>query len=216
MRKLTVAAAITGGALAVFIYLALAFTGIAMLGTFFLLGTLATTWKAQTKERTGMGEVNKGRRTATQVLANGGAGALLSFGYFLNDNLYLLPIMVAAAFASATADTLSSELGTLYGSRFYNIITFKRDRKGLDGVISAEGTLIGIFGSILIACIYSIGYGWSLDLAWITIAGTAGNVMDSILGATAERKQFIGNNAVNFLNTVFAAAVVALLAFLFH
>jgi uncharacterized membrane protein len=49
-----------------------------------------------------------------------------------------------------------------------------------------------------------------LNLIWIIIAGTAGNLSDSVLGALLERKNIIGNNAVNFLNT-FIAALVALL-----
>ncbi len=42
----------------------------------------------------------------------------------------------------------------VYGRRFFNIITLKPDGKGLDGVISMEGTLIGIAGCVIIAAIY--------------------------------------------------------------
>src|SRR6266536_438370 len=80
--------------------------------------------------------------------------------------------------ASATADTLSSELGTVYGRKFYNIITFKKATRGLDGVISVEGTIIGIMGSALIAIIYSIGFGYTSNFFRIIIAGTTGNIAD--------------------------------------
>jgi uncharacterized membrane protein len=44
------------------------------------------------------------------------------------------------------------------------------------------------------------------------VAGIFGNLCDSILGASLERKQFIGNNTVNFLNTLFAAIFALLMS----
>src|SRR3954464_13474850 len=75
-NKLTFNAAITGGVIGICIFLGAGFTGIAMIGLFFLLGTMATSWKIGTKERLGAAEQNKGRRTTGQVVANGGVAAL--------------------------------------------------------------------------------------------------------------------------------------------
>ncbi len=47
-------------------------------------------------------------------------------------------------------------------------------------------------------------------------AATFGNLVDSILGATLERKGHLSNNAVNFLNTFAAAALTWLLIKLFY
>jgi uncharacterized protein (TIGR00297 family) len=118
--------------------------------------------------------------------------------------------MIAGSFSAATADTLSSELGNLYGKNYYNIINFKKDRQGLDGVISLEGTLCGVGGSILIAFVYSLSTNFSFDFIAIIIAGTIGNIADSVLGATLERKKLLNNNAVNFINTAVGAAVTLL------
>jgi uncharacterized protein (TIGR00297 family) len=207
-RKLTTAAAITGGLTGLLVFLGAGFTGIAQMGTFFLLGTTASSVGLAYKVRLGLAEANKGRRHAGQVLANAGAPALLGLlSLLLPRTDTLFPFLIACAFASACADTLSSELGNLYGRRFYNILTFKRESRGPDGVVSLEGTLCGAGGSALIAGIYALGYGGNVDMLWIIIAGTAGNLTDSVLGATLERKAVLGNDAVNFLNT--AAGVLA-------
>jgi len=119
--------------------------------------------------------------------------------------------LVAACFAAATADTFSSELGNVYGKRFFHILSFQPAKKGGNGIISREGTLWGIVGSTLIALIYGIFYGVSFDLLIIIIAGTAGNIMDSLLGAAYEDKGYLTNNMVNFLNTVTAVLIATLL-----
>jgi len=204
-KKLTVPAALTGGILGAIIFMGVGWIGIVMMSAFFLLGIVATSWKKNSKETLGLAQ-EKGRRNIGQVLANGGAAgilALLAICFAEYSQLFIL--MMAAAFSSATADTVSSELGSVYGSRFYDILSFKKGQRGLDGVISVEGLLFGIGGSILIAAIYAMADTWSPNFIWIILAGTIGNLADSYLGATLERRGTIGNNAVNFLNTAVAA-----------
>ncbi len=207
-RKLTIAGAFTGGLLAAQLYKGLGVTGIVLLGAFFIAGTLATSLGRRKKEQLGIAEKNKGQRTASQVLANGGVAALAGFlAWLYPQHLVAWQLAVAASLASASADTLSSELGSIYGRNFYNILTFKKDTCGLDGVISLEGTLWGIAGSILIALIYFAAYGHPSLTWWIILAGFIGNITDSILGAALERKGWIKNDQVNFLNTLIAALV---------
>ena len=207
--KLTIAGALTGVVFGFLLYRGAGWTGIALMATFFVLGTAATSWKHNKKERLGIAEKNKGRRKASQVFANGGVAALLALlAYIYPQQKDLFQLMIAAAFSSATADTLSSELGTVYGKKFYNILSFKKDRRGLDGVISVEGTFCGIIGSCIIALVYAIGFGWNLNFLWIVIAGTIGNLSDSLLGASVERRHVLNNDAVNFLNTLIAAVTI--------
>jgi uncharacterized membrane protein len=80
----------------------------------------------------------------------------------------------------------------------------------LDGVVSWEGLLIGVAGSAVIATIYSFAFGWDSCFLWIVTAGTVGNLSDSVLGATLERRGVLHNDAVNFLNTLVAALVVVM------
>lgn len=215
-RKLTVSAAFTGALLGIIIFSAAGYTGLAMMTTFFILGSAATSWQKHQKMVFDGGEGTEKGRSMLQVLANAGTAGLAGLVVILCPRLaHLLLPAVAAAFASATADTLSSELGMVYGRKFFNIISFKPDTCGQDGVISLEGTLIGILGSCIIAGIYALGWGWGISVLFIVFSGTIGNMTDSVLGALLERKGLIGNNAVNFLNTLLAAGVMLALEGIF-
>ena len=212
-KKLTIAAALTGGSLGLLIYAGAGFTGIALVAVFFLLGTLATSWKKRYKESAGLSERNSSRRNVGQVLANAGVAAICGlFAYFFQQYVVVCRLLMAASLSSAMADTLSSELGNVYGKRFYNILTLQKDTRGLNGVVSLEGTSIGIAGSMIIALVYAVGFGfsWSTFLI-ILIAGTIGNLFDSVLGASLERKEYLNNDAVNFLNTMIGALAALIL-----
>jgi uncharacterized protein (TIGR00297 family) len=207
-RKLTVAGALTGGCLAGLLYKGAGMGGIVMLAAFFIAGSAATAFGRSKKEQLGIAEKNKGQRTAWQVLANGGVAGLAGLLSWLNpEQAVLWQLAAAASLASASADTLSSELGSIYGKSFYNILTFKKDTCGLDGVVSVEGTLWGMAGSALIAMLYIAFYGHPPLALWILLAGFTGNIADSILGASLERKGWIKNDLVNLLNTLVAALV---------
>jgi uncharacterized protein (TIGR00297 family) len=205
LRKLTIPAAFSGGIIATLLYAAFGWIGILLMSVFFILGTVATAWKRSKKESTGAAENNYEQRNAGQVWANAGTAAICSaLSLLWPQHNTLFSVMMAASFSSATADTLSSELGTVYGRRFYNIVSGKRDKKGLDGVISFEGTAIGVCGSAIISMIHAVPFDGIFF--WIVlIAGTVGNLSDSLLGATLERNGRLSNDAVNFLNTLIAA-----------
>lgn len=212
LGKLTRVGGIVGGLVALFLYLSFGLTGIWMLGAFFVSGSVATSWHRKEKERSGYAEQNKGRRNVFQVLANGGiAAAAALIAHFFPQHSPAMLAAATGALSAATADTLSSELGMVYGKRFFNILNGKTAAGGENGVISVEGTLIGMFGSALIAGIFYAHTTALLPALWIVVAGTAGNMADSLLGATLERKNIIGNNLVNTLNTLVGALVAWLL-----
>lgn len=206
--KLTTAAAWTGGGLGLLIFLGSGFGGLTLLALFFGLGTAASSWRVADKRRLGLAEENKGRRTAGQVVANAGVAGLLGLlAWQCPAYAPLAQLMLAGSFAAATADTLASELGNVYGRRYYNILTFRPDTRGLNGVVSLEGTALGLGGTALLAASYCLGFGWGPAFGWLLVAGTAGNLADSVLGATVERRGYLTNNAVNLLNTLTGALV---------
>jgi uncharacterized protein (TIGR00297 family) len=211
MKKLTPAASVSGGLIAMLVHAASGITGYMIMAVFFISATLATAWKRDQKKLKTISD--HGPRDAGQVWANSGLAAIAGIFSLLGD-YPVIPLLIAAVFSSAMADTISSEMGMVTGKRFVNIISFKPDIKGRDGVISLEGSLWGLGGSLLIAVIYSWGYGWSSHFFFIIIAGTMGNLTDSILGATWERGGKMGNNMVNFLNTLVAVVVILFLYFI--
>jgi len=216
-KKLTAWGALAGGLCAVLAFAGAGFTGVGMMTAFFIAGTVATSWRRADKKKLEITDADHAGRNAGQVLANSGVAAIagvlaLLFPAYINS----WSLAIAACFSSATADTLASELGTVYGKRFYNIISLKPDQRGLDGVVSLEGTLLGMLGSVLIALIYYAGFGSVWHIMIIVVAGTAGNLADSVLGAVLERRGLLKNDAVNFSNTLIAALVaIGLQALLF-
>ncbi|RYY20467.1 MAG: DUF92 domain-containing protein [Chitinophagaceae bacterium] len=154
--------------------------------------------------------------TLQKLLANGGLAGLFGFVAILYPQYRdLMLILIASSISAASADTISSELGSLYGRRFFNIMTFRPDRRGENGVVSLEGFAFGLLGSCLVAITYGLTEKFNLStLLIIVVAGSIGNLVDSVLGATLERKGQLKNDSVNFLNTV-GAAVVAFMVMQF-
>ncbi|HEX5024935.1 MAG TPA: DUF92 domain-containing protein [Agriterribacter sp.] len=212
-QKLTPSAAVTGAALALLIFVGTGFGGLCLLASFFVLGVTATSWQLNRKIKSGLAENELGKRNARQVVANAGVPAILALLAILGmGDVAVLQLMIAASFSAAAADTVSSELGNIYGSRYYDILSLRKSVRGANGAVSWQGTIAGIIGSTFVAFVYCACAGWSLKkLLLIIVAGTIGNIADSILGTTLENKRILGNNAVNFLNTAIAALATFIL-----
>jgi len=127
--------------------------------------------------------------------------------------IFVIPTL--AALAEATADTVSSEIGQAFGGQPILITTLRRVPPGTDGAISLYGTLAGILTAAIIAATGAPALGMSFaECLTAFAAGVAGLFFDTLLGATIERRGWIGNDLVNFTSTAFAAAI-ALLAIRF-
>ncbi|MCB1042208.1 MAG: DUF92 domain-containing protein [Acidobacteria bacterium] len=204
-RKIDFWGGLVGGLLAACVFLGSGLAGLSVLFTFFVLGSTASSFGKRAKAAAGLAQENEGRRSIRHALANGGFSAMCGVTVWLAA----MPsewgqVMLAASLASATADTLSSELGNVYGRRYVNILTFKQEQRGLDGVISLEGSLFGVLGALIVGLVWLAWTGNLKSAGVIAAAGIIGNLVDSVLGATIQRTGAMSNDSVNFANTASA------------
>jgi uncharacterized protein (TIGR00297 family) len=208
MGSVTDGGAIAGVVVAFILMLAAGFGGFVPLLTVFLLTVISTAWGYKRKQRLGVAERKKGRK-ASQVLANLGTAAICVVPVIWFPQLQdVLLVAAAAAFAEAAADTVSSELGQATARRAHMITDFRDVPIGTNGAISIEGTLSGCVAACIVAWVSAVvgfvEWHWTPTIAFVAIGGM---FLDSIMGATWERSGKVGNDAVNFISTVFAADV---------
>lgn len=183
---------------------------------FFVLGTGATKVGYRTKAREGTAQAKGGRRGARHAWANGGAPMLFALLYGTTGAADLAPLFAlafVAALATASSDTLASEIGQAFGRRTYLVTTFRPVPRGTDGAVSLEGTLAGIAGSLVVGGVaHALGIIDAWGVLWTVIAAFAGTTLESVLGAWLERANKIDNEAQNFLNTLVGGLVALGLA----
>jgi uncharacterized protein (TIGR00297 family) len=202
-------------------------SGFAPLALLFVLTFLATRAGRRVKAEAGLAERRHGR-SAAQVIANlsiaglavsglgfelvTGGGACCGTPYYQVWVRPAIMLMCLAALVEATADTVSSEIGQAFGGRPVMLLTLQHVDPGADGAVTLLGSLAGITGG---TCVTAVGM-WALELrpsqaAIALFAGICGSFFDSFLGATVERRGWIGNDLVNFTSTLFAAALAAVI-----
>ena len=161
-----VAAALGVGAA---VFWGLGWRGVLLLFAFLISGSILT------RVSTGRGA----RRTARQVLANGGVAALAAlFGSW--------PV-VAGALAAAAADTWATEFGSFSPIPPRLITTWNVVARGVSGGVTALGTAGGVAGAAVMAGLAHVLAPASAGrVAIIAAAGVAGMIGDSVLGATAQ------------------------------
>ncbi len=194
-------------------------TAMPALLTLFLLTFAATKFGRHRKEAMGTAEGRKGRR-ASQVLANLGVAGLFAAGGTAGSAASrAMMAACVAALAEATADTVSSEVGqalagTRWGRTTLLITTGKQVPPGTDGGVTIAGTAIGALAAAMVVLLSRFAHSAGLALC-VFASGCAGLVFDSYLGATVERRGWLGNDLVNFFSTVFAAGIAFACVMLF-
>lgn len=176
--------------------------------SFLALGSIFTKIKSDYKKEIGV--VNPGGRSVNPVLANGIIPAFLAV---LGNPYYFI-----SSTSAALADTLASEIGSLYNNPEM-ITSFEEVEPGTRGAVSPLGQLAAAGGASLMAFVgigLSIPFpGANFDPSTLvivaTIAGFLGCQVDSFLGASFD---FLSKEEINLLGTLSGVVFSMFLVFL--
>ncbi|MDR2831255.1 MAG: TIGR00297 family protein [Methanobrevibacter sp.] len=174
---------------------------------FLFLSLYSSRYAKEYKQKLGIYEK---KRTTKNVVSNGLVAVIMAaFGGIVFNGHYITFVGgFIGAVATATADTVASEIGVLQRPRL--LTTFRTVEPGTDGAVSALGTSAGILGAGIIgftSFILGILPNPFFAVQITIIAGTIGCFMDSVFGAVLERRGLINNEHVNLLGTLSGAIV---------
>ena len=189
-----------------------------LLLTFFILGGGFTRYKYAYKESIGIAQAKNGIRSYENVFSNSTAALVLAVAYGVFPE-HSLPIIYAymGTVATATGDTLASEIGTTAKGRPRMITTLKPSEPGADGAVSLLGEFAAILGSAVIgilAYLLGVSDNFILTVLVTTAGGFFGTNIDSLLGATLQKRGVLSNSGVNFAATFTGAGISAALYYL--
>ncbi|MFN7120315.1 MAG: DUF92 domain-containing protein [Saprospiraceae bacterium] len=205
---------------------------------FFITSTFIGRWS---KNRTQVTDVKHGKaRDYVQVLCNGGIYGVLATFVKIGDQNIILTLMLISM-AVCTADTWSSEIGIYFRWKTYDIVKMRPVPPGLSGGVSVPGTLGGFFGALAMGILGSFLLHNNVKTAlilFITAAGFAGMLLDSIMGASVQARyknletnemsdnkdanmilqngwRWMTNDAVNVWSNVLIVVIMSLLLYIF-
>jgi uncharacterized protein (TIGR00297 family) len=159
---------------------------------YFVLSTILTRLGADEKARRTASVLPELReRNAMQVLANGALYTIaMLLGEVLGDRRFLVAGL--GALAAAAADTWATEIGLLWGGTPRGILGGRPLPAGLSGGITLAGTagsLVAAAG-VALAGASLLGEPEGPLVVALIIAGVAGAIADSVLGASVQSKRW--------------------------
>lgn len=182
--------------------------------SFFVIGGIFTKYKYDYKRAIGIAEGAGGARGYRNVFGNGLVALVCAIAFGITGNVLLIAAYVGAI-ATATGDTLASEIGQTYRKLPRLITDLKVVPTGADGGITTLGEVSALAGAGAIAIIAALlGLGALSMIVPVVLGGLFGVNIDSVLGAVLERRHYLTNSTVNLLATAFgalAAVVIFLL-----
>ncbi len=178
-----------------------------LLLSFYMLGSGFTKYGYARKEELRIAQSRGGKRGYKNIYSNSLIPLALAVCYGVyGSEMFLFAFL--GAVATATGDTLASEIGETSRSKPRMITNFREVEPGVDGGVTCLGELSSLLGSALIGILAVVTgmAGYHGVLAAIT-GGFLGTNFDSLLGATLQQRGLLSNNGVNLVATLFGAAV---------
>ncbi|HJJ42306.1 MAG TPA: DUF92 domain-containing protein, partial [Methanocorpusculum sp.] len=170
---------------------------------FFIAGSIFTKYKYDKKRRMGVEQRKSGRRGYKNAFANVGVAVAASILYGISGGNVIFSALFVGSLATATADTLASEIGVTSSKPPRMITNFKVCRPGTNGGVTLAGEAASLIGSFVISAASFMMGICPLYVAVICVfIGFIGNNLDSLYGALIENKGIIGNSGTNLLATL--------------
>ena len=206
-KKIDLSALVGSGVVGIVALISVGFYWLFIILAFFIAGNLVTKYRYSEKKRQG---IEQKIRTIKNVLGNGLSAIIFAVLYALTQNpLFLFGYL--GAMATASADTFATEIGQVHGKPLL-ITSLKKVPVGTNGGVSLPGLFAAAIGSAIISIIPLIFENNPSFFFIGTLSGFIGCNIDSVLGATIERKIF-DKHAINFSAT-FGGGIVAIGLFL--
>ncbi len=181
--------------------------------SFFVIGGVFTRYKYDYKRAIGIAQEAGGARGYRNVFGNGLVALICAIAFGITGNT-LLVIAYVGAIATATGDTLASEIGQTHKKLPRLITDLKRVPHGTDGGITTLGEYSALAGSVAITIIAALlGVATPSIMVPVIIGSFFGANVDSVLGAVLERRHYLTNSTVNLLATA-AGAISSVVIFL--
>lgn len=168
---------------------------------FFVSSNLLSHVSSERKRRVAADKFSKpGARDLFQTIANGGIGTLAALAYGLRRRRSSwLQAAFVGAFATATADTWATEIGTLAHSQPRLVTTGKPVPPGTSDGMTWLGTAAALAGGLMLGFTVALASGGLTKSkapsgAGLIAAGVSGGpfgaLADSLLGATVQQVYF--------------------------
>ncbi|MCR3884428.1 MAG: TIGR00297 family protein [Methanothrix sp.] len=177
--------------------------------SFYLLGSGFTRYKYARKQKLRIAQSRGGVRGYKNVYSNSLVPLAMAilYGVYGSD---LFAFAFLGSVATATGDTLASEIGETARSRPRMITTFRTVEPGVDGGVTLLGQTASICGSLFTGILaVAAGMAGAWGIAAALAGGFLGTNFDSLLGATFQARGLLTNNGVNLVATLFGAVVGA-------
>jgi uncharacterized protein (TIGR00297 family) len=185
---------------------------------FLLLGSAATWLGYRRKRIAGVAEREGGRRGAAEVLGKGGVLFFFAVTVVVNERLSFAGPgavwwAVVAMLAAATADTLGTEIGSLYGRRAWTLLPLRAAPPGTPGAVSVPGLLAALAGAAFMSLLgFGPGLlhssGDALPAMACTAAAFVATLVESLLPRLGEASHLGRNLAVTLLAPLLVLAMV--------
>jgi uncharacterized protein (TIGR00297 family) len=191
----------------------------------------ATRYRFEWKRDEGFQEGTRGERSWRNIVANGAIPTGIAIASFVaemlangNPDSNIFPKNIASflfvsAIAVAASDTAASEIGII-DPRVYLITTLKRVARGMDGGISLTGQLVAFVAAAYTSVVAYLLFA-TVDISLLAgprtllvpmLCGFFGCQVDSLIGATLERKGKVGKLGNNFISILIGTLLASAFA----